>query len=99
LPFREAHGVVAAIVRDHGPGFTRLPASELGRYHALLTDGMPSLTPRSSVQARDVVGGTAPRQVSAALRRSRKEHAQAITRLGKRRATLPTVEGLASLPW
>src|SRR5215207_3811007 len=87
LPFREAHGVVAAIVRDHGPGFTRLPASELGRYHVLLADGMPSLTARSSVQARDVVGGTAPRQVSSALRRARREHAQAISRLEKRRAS------------
>jgi argininosuccinate lyase len=99
LPFREAHGVVAAIVRDHGPGFTRLPASELVRYHALLADGMPSLTPRSSVQARDVVGGTAPRQVSSALRRSRREHGQAVGRLEKRRVSLPSVESLAALPW
>ena len=60
---------------------------------------MPSLTPRSSVQARDIVGGTAPRQVAAALRRSRREHAQAVARLEKRRATLPTVEALAALPW
>ena len=99
LPFREAHGIVAAIVRDHGAGFTRLPATQLAGYHALLADGMPSLTPRSSVQARDVSGGTAPRQVAAALRRSRREHAQAVARLEKRRATLPTVESLAALPW
>ncbi|MFN8632838.1 MAG: argininosuccinate lyase [Chloroflexota bacterium] len=99
LPFREAHGVVAAIVRDHGPGFTRLPASELGRYHALLADGVPSLTPRTSVQARDIQGGTAPRQVAAALRRARREHGQAAARLEKRRAVLPTVEALAALPW
>jgi len=99
LPFREAHGVVAAIVRDHGASFTRLPASELGRYHALLSDGMPPLTPRSSVQARDVVGGTSPRQVASALRRTRREHAQVTARLDKRRATLPSVEALANLPW
>jgi argininosuccinate lyase len=99
LPFREAHGVVAAIVRDHGAGFTRLPASQLAGYHPLLADGMPSLTPRSSVQARDVAGGTAPRQVAAALRRSRREHAQAVARLKERRASLPTVEALAALPW
>jgi hypothetical protein len=57
------------------------------------------LSPRSSVQARDVVGGTAPRQVSSALRRARREHSQAVARLEKRRATLPTVEALAGLPW
>src|SRR5215207_9086687 len=99
LPFREAHGVVGAIVRDHGGGFTRLPASELARYHPLLADGVPALTPRNSVQARDILGGTAPRQVAAALRRSRKEHGHASARLDKRRAALPTVEGLTALPW
>ena len=99
LPFREAHGVVGAIVRDHGASFTRLPASELAGYHELLANGLPSLTPRTSVQSRDVVGGTAPRQVASALRRARKEHGQAAARLEKRRAVLPTVEGLAALPW
>lgn len=99
LPFREAHGVVASIVRDHGGGFTRLPGGELARYHPLLAEGVPPLTPRTSVQARDILGGTAPRQVTAALRRSRKEHGQASARLEKRRAALPTVAGLAALPW
>jgi argininosuccinate lyase len=99
LPFREAHGVVGAIVRDHGRAFTRLPASELARYHPLLADGVPTLTPRTSVQARDVLGGTAPRQVTAALRRSRREHTQALARLEKRRSSLQSVEALASLPW
>jgi argininosuccinate lyase len=99
LPFREAHGVVAAIVRDHGPGFTRLPASQLAGYHPMLAEGLPSLTPRSSVRARDIAGGTAPRQVSSALRRARREHTQAVARLEKRRARLPTVEALSALPW
>jgi argininosuccinate lyase len=99
LPFREAHGVVGAIVRDFGPGFTRAPASELAKYHALLADGVPPLTPRTSVQARDILGGTAPKQVASALRRARREQAQAGARLEKRRALLPTVEGLAGLPW
>jgi argininosuccinate lyase len=99
LPFREAHGVVGAIVRDFGPGFTRVPAADLATYHALLADGVPPLTPRTSVQARDILGGTAPKQVAAALRRSRREHGQAAARLEKRRAVLPTVEGLVGLPW
>jgi argininosuccinate lyase len=99
LPFREAHGIVGAIVRDHGGSFTRLPASELAVYHALLANGLPPLTPRASVQSRDVVGGTAPRQVASAIRRTRKETGLAAARLEKRRAVLPTVEGLAALPW
>jgi argininosuccinate lyase len=99
LPFREAHGVVGAIVRDFGATFTRQPASELAKYHALLADGLPPLTPKTSVQSRDVVGGTAPRQVSSAIRRARKENGLAVARLEKRRAVLPTVEGLAALPW
>ncbi|MCC7372500.1 MAG: argininosuccinate lyase [Chloroflexi bacterium] len=99
LPFREAHGVVGAIVRDFGASFTRQPASELAKYHALLSDGLPPLTPRTSVQSRDILGGTAPRQVSSAIRRARKEHMLAAARLKKLRAALPSVEGLAALPW
>lgn len=99
LPFREAHGILGAIVRDHGGSFTRLPAAELGKYHPLLADGLPPLNPRTSVQSRDIVGGTAPRQVASALRRARKENGLAAVRLEKRRAVLPTVEGLAALPW
>ncbi|MGE3912969.1 MAG: argininosuccinate lyase [Chloroflexota bacterium] len=99
LPFREAHGVVGALVRDHGPGFVRLSGEQLAPYHSLLAAGMPRLTPRTSVQSRDVVGGTAPRQVAAALRKARREYAQAAARLEKRRAVLPTVERLAALPW
>jgi argininosuccinate lyase len=99
LPFREAHGVVGAIVRDHGPSFARLSPSVLAAYHPLLAEGVPSLTPRTSVRARDVVGGTSPRQVAAAQRRARRERARAAARLEKRRAGLPTVERLAGLPW
>jgi argininosuccinate lyase len=99
LPFREAHGIVGAIVRDHGAAFTRLPAETLATYHPLLAKGTPELTARTSVQGRNVTGGTAPRQVSLALRRGRRDHQRALDRLEARRATLPTVEKLAALPW
>ena len=99
LPFREAHHVVGAIIRDHGAAFTRLAAEQLSAYHPLLAEEAPRLTARASVQARDVVGGTGPRQVTAALRRARREHARAAARLESRRANLPTVETLALLPW
>ena len=99
LPFREAHGIVASIVRDHGAAFTRLPAETLAAYHPLLANGAPELTPRSSVRGRDIVGGTAPRQVSLALRRARRDHQRALDRLESRRIALPSVEKLAALPW
>jgi hypothetical protein len=51
------------------------------------------------VQGRDVIGGTAPRPVSLALRRARRDHQRALDRLESRRARLPTVEKLAALPW
>jgi len=96
LPFREAHHVVGAIVRDHGAGFTRLGTDVLAGYHPLLAEGAPRLTPRTSVQSRDVAGGTGPRQVAGALRRARRDHARAVARSEARRAKLPTVERLAS---
>ncbi len=99
LPFREAHGIVGAIIRDHGAGFAKLPAAELASYHPHLAEIASSLTPRASVQSRDVVGGTAPRQVAAALRRSRRDHAQASARLEKHRGSLPNFVTLAALPW
>ncbi|MCC6179633.1 MAG: argininosuccinate lyase [Chloroflexi bacterium] len=99
LPFRQAHGVVGAIVRDYGAGFTRVPAEELETYSPMLAQGAPRLSPRASVQARNVPGGTAPRQVATALRRARRDHARAARRLEALRSRQPTVEELAGLPW
>ena len=99
LPFREAHHVVGAIIRDHGAGFARLSAEQLAPYHPLLAEQAPRLTARASVQARDIVGGTGPRQVTAALRRARREHERASARLAGGRTKLPTVETLTQLPW
>lgn len=83
---------MGSIVRDHGAGFTRLPTSAPSGYHQLLTNGLPSLMPRTSIPSRDVVDGTAPRK-------ARKENGLAAARLEKRCAVLPTVERLAALPW
>ena len=99
LPFREAHDIVGAIVRDHDGRFAELTAEQLAAYAPLLAESPPRLSARASVEAREVPGGTGPRQVSAALRRARREHTRAQARLDARRQTLPTVEGLAALPW
>jgi argininosuccinate lyase len=99
LPFREAHAVVGAIVRDHGAALTRLLPGQLVAYSPLFAQGAPRLNARGSVRARDVQGGTGPRRVSNALRRAQRAHAAARARLATRRVTLPTVEVLAALPW
>ena len=76
LPFREAHGVVAAIVRDHG---ARLHAALAGASFAATTRCWPRdavADAATSVQARDVVGGTAPRQVAAPCARAKRDHSR-----------------------
>ena len=98
LPFRDAHGIVGAIVRDHGAGLTTLTPAQLAAYSPLLADSPPRLSVRESVRARDVPGATSPRQVASALRRARRAHTAATARRAARRATLPTVEALARLP-
>ena len=99
LPFREAHSIVGAIVRDHGERLAELSPEQLGAYSPILAESPARLSVRASVEARDVPGATAPRRVSAALARARRAHARATARLAARRATLPTVETLAALPW
>ncbi|MFN8526607.1 MAG: argininosuccinate lyase [Chloroflexota bacterium] len=94
LPFREAHGIVASLVRDFGAGFVRAPVDQLATYSPLLAGGMPSLTPRTSVQARDVVGGTAPRQVRGAIRVAERSQKLADRKLATARAALPTIESV-----
>jgi argininosuccinate lyase len=96
LPFREAHHVVAALVRDHGRGFARLTPQEMGAYHPLLAEHPPSLSPRSSVRDRDIDGGTAPRRVASALRRARADLVRASVRLESLRAGLPTLGSLTA---
>jgi argininosuccinate lyase len=99
LPFRQAHDIVGAIVRDHGAQFTRLAADQLAAYSPGLGQSPPRLSARESVRARDVPGATAPRQVANALRAAKRTHSGATARLATRRATLPSVEALATLPW
>ena len=99
MPFREAHAIVGAIVRDHGPGLAKLSPDQLRGYSPLFGDSPPRLSPRASVRARDLPGATAPRRVAAALRQARRAHVKASARLADRRAKLPSVETLAKLAW
>jgi argininosuccinate lyase len=75
LPFREAHEVVAAAVRraaEKNVDLAQLGIRELRKFSELIdADVMDKLSLEGALSARDHVGGTSPRQVSAAIARAR----------------------------
>jgi argininosuccinate lyase len=77
LPFRDAHEAVAHAVRacvDRGCDLADLSLDDLRRFSDLVADDVfEVLTLEGSVAARDHVGGTAPKQVRAAIARVRAE--------------------------
>ena len=76
VPFRDAHEIVARVVRAAdraGRDLAALPLATLRRFsRAIGADARRVLTPEGSVASRDHVGGTAPAQVRAAAARARK---------------------------
>ncbi len=76
LPFRDAHEAVARAVRaaeTKACDLADLPLNELQQFSPLIGDDVYSvLTVAGSLAARDHVGGTAPKQVKAAIARARK---------------------------
>jgi argininosuccinate lyase len=75
IPFRDAHEIVSKAVASglqQGKDLSELPLSELrGFSPAISEDVFAVLTLEGSVAARDHIGGTAPRQVRAAIVRAR----------------------------
>ncbi len=75
LAFRDAHEAVARAVRtaaERGVDLAELGLDELREFSPLIdADVGTVLTPEGSVALRDHVGGTAPRQVRAAIARHR----------------------------
>ncbi len=75
LPFRDAHEVVAHAVKaamTQGIELAALPIDALKRLHASIGDDVHTvLSLRGSLNARDIVGGTAPAQVRAQIARHR----------------------------
>ena len=72
LPFREAHDIVGRLVQyaeEQGKTFGQLTKEELRRISTKLPSDLSGVTLAASLRARDVQGGTAPRRVSAAIRR------------------------------
>jgi argininosuccinate lyase len=75
LPFRDAHEAVARAVRmasDAGVDLSELSLAQLQAISPQIEqDAYAALTLEGSVQSRDHVGGTAPRQVRAAVAAAR----------------------------
>jgi argininosuccinate lyase len=75
VPFRDAHAAVGRAVRlglDTGRDLTQLSLEELRSFAPVIdADVYQVLTLEGSVAARDHFGGTAPRQVRAAVARAR----------------------------
>ncbi len=68
VPFRDAHEVVAAAVKhglQHGKDLSELPLDVLRGFHGSIGDDVyaSALTLEASLNARNVVGGTAPERV------------------------------------
>ena len=76
LPFREAHEVVARVVRraaEKGVDLVQLGLDELKQFSPLIdADVSQKLSLEGSLAARNHIGGTSPKQVSAAIARARK---------------------------
>jgi argininosuccinate lyase len=80
LPFRDAHEAVAHAVRacdDAKCDLSEMSLEQLRKFSSLIDDDVFAvLTLEGSVAARDHVGGTAPRQVRAAIARVRAQLAK-----------------------
>lgn len=75
LPFREAHDIMSklseyAIIKDRN--FRELSLDEYHSFSPLFDQDVYDITLESSVAARNIVGGTSPQQVEAALTRARR---------------------------
>ena len=73
--FRTAHDIVARLVSyavGKGKSFAQLSLSEFREFSPLFGEDVYSITVGSSLVARDVTGGTAPRQVEQALAAAKK---------------------------
>jgi argininosuccinate lyase len=73
--FRTAHGIVGRLVSyalEKDKPFGELSLAEYKRFSPLFGEDVYSITIESSLAARDVVGGTAPKQVARALARAKK---------------------------
>jgi argininosuccinate lyase len=90
VAFRDAHEIVGRAVRlalDSGRELSELDLEELKELSpAIGEDAYRVLAPEGSVRARDHLGGTAPAQVRAAIRRARKRLASETAKVKNEKA-------------
>jgi len=73
--FRSAHGIVARLVSyaaANNKSFAELSLGEYREFSPLFEEDVSAITVASSIAARDVPGGTAPKRVAQALAAARK---------------------------
>ncbi|MBT4513238.1 MAG: argininosuccinate lyase [Chloroflexi bacterium] len=76
VPFREAHGIVGQLVLlaiSKGKALHELPLTDYQNLSPLFKEDVFSITLESSVTARNVPGGTSPKQVERALKKARRK--------------------------
>jgi len=74
-PFRTAHEAVARLVSyavEKDKPLSKLTLAEYKKFSPLFEDDVFSVTIESSLAARDIIGGTAPKQVAEALAAAKK---------------------------
>ena len=75
MPFREAHGVMGALVQyasDKGKTFDKLSLAEYKKFSPKFGKDVYKISVQTSLAARNTIGGTAPAQVKKQLARARK---------------------------
>ena len=98
LPFREAHEAVGKLVRhaeSKGLELHELPLADYQRFSPLFAANVLKIDVMASVSARDVPGGTAPKQVATQIKRARTRIA---TYFEGEKASKPTVGTKRSAP-
>jgi argininosuccinate lyase len=97
LPFRQAHEVVGRIVRSaesSGRRLSEFSLDELRTFSPLFEASAVGLQPADMVAARDVLGGTAPRQVTLQLEAARAQLALSHAWVNDQASRLPTLESV-----
>jgi argininosuccinate lyase len=75
VPFREAHGITGNLVKyalSKGKSLKEISLKEYQKFSPLFDDDVYDITADSSIESRNVIGGTAPRQVAIALARAKR---------------------------
>jgi len=73
--FRNAHDIVGKLVSyaiEKDKSFSQLSLDEYKQFSPLFEDDVGSITVKSSIAARDIIGGTSPKQVEKALATAKK---------------------------